>query len=53
MPTKNTKIISARVSDDKVELITQKANKRRITINAWINWAIKNGLRSHKRKVGD
>ena len=50
MPTKGTKILSARVREEDIEIIKQRAKRRKLTVNAWLNWSIKNGLRNHRRK---
>jgi len=52
MPTKNTTILAARVPDDTVAEINQRLIKRGMSLNRWLNWAILNALRSHKKKVG-
>ena len=51
MPTKNTTIVSARVPDVKLAEINQRITKRKMTLNQWLNWAILNGLRSHKKRT--
>ena len=50
MPTKNSTARGIRLSDKDYELIKYRADHKGWTFNRWINWAIKNGLRSHKRK---
>lgn len=50
MPTKNTNIIAARVKDDVIEQLRGRAARRGITVNAWLNWAIADALRPHRRK---
>ena len=50
-PTKDTEILTARVKKPLVEILNQRAKRRGITINGWLNWAIRQGIRSHKRKL--
>lgn len=47
MPTKNTSVLAVRVADTKIKEIEKRCKSR--TINAWLNWAIDIGLRSHKK----
>lgn len=49
MPTKGTSTITARVKDETIAEVTQRAAKRGISINAWVNWAINQGLRKHRK----
>ena len=48
MPTKNTSVLAVRVPDAKIKEIEKRCKGR--SINSWLNWAIDNGLRSHRRK---
>jgi len=50
MPSKDTTVISARIPDKTLALIKERISKKDKTLNAWINWAIKEGLRSHTKK---
>ena len=50
MPTKNTSVVHARVADTKIKEIEKRCKNRGMTINSWLNWAIDNGLRPHRRK---
>ncbi len=50
MPTKGTSIISTRVKDEIVLEIKRKADRRGMSLNSWVNWAIVNGLRKHSKK---
>jgi len=52
MPSKNTTIVSARIPDKTLDKIKERISKKGKTLNAWINWAIKQGLRPHKKKEG-
>ena len=52
MPTKNSTARGIRLPDENYALIMDRANRRGWTFNRWINWAIVNGLRSHKKKDG-
>ena len=44
-----TKAIGIRVQVLKLEEINRRASRRGITFNKWVNWAIVQGLRSHKK----
>lgn len=50
MPTKGTGTVIARVKDEIILEIKRKAHRRGLTVNAWLNWVINIGLRSHSRK---
>jgi predicted DNA binding CopG/RHH family protein len=39
-----------RLKSESIERIKERAQRRGWTFNRWINWAIAEGLRSHKRK---
>lgn len=47
MPTKGTGTVVARVKDEIIIEMKRRANKRSMTVNAWLNWAISIGLRRH------
>lgn len=49
-PTKNTTVIAARVPNRVIAEIMKRLEKRKMTLNAWINWAVRQGVRSHERK---
>ncbi|KKN70447.1 hypothetical protein LCGC14_0431420 [marine sediment metagenome] len=49
MPSKNTTIVAARIPDDTLKEINFRISRRGITLNKWLNWAIKNGLRKHRK----
>jgi predicted DNA binding CopG/RHH family protein len=51
MKERDTAIIPARVKKAKIELIRHRAAKKGMTVNAWLNWAIDNGLRKHHGKI--
>ena len=46
----NTKAIGIRVPVILLEEINRRATWRGVTFNRWINWAVVQGLRSHKKK---
>jgi len=50
MPTKNTTVKTVRIPDDIADWINQRAKRRGWSINKWLNWAIRLGLRSHGGK---
>lgn len=50
MTVKDTRAIGIRLPLDVIERIQERAAKRGISFNQWINWAINNGLRPHRRK---
>ena len=45
-----SKAIGIRVRTDTLEEIKKRANRKGWSFNRWINWAIIQGLRSHKKK---
>ena len=52
MPTKGTGVLAARVKDETILEVNRKAANRKMSLNAWLNWAISLGLRVHRRKAG-
>ena len=46
----NTQARGIRVPTDVIEPIKKRAARRKMSFNQWINWAIKQGLRSHTKK---
>jgi len=50
MPTRNSQIISARISDETLTKIKERISRNGKTLNAWLNWAIQEALRSHKKR---
>lgn len=50
MPTKNTTIVSARIADGTLAQIKARIARKGKTLNGWLNWAIKQGLRPHKKR---
>lgn len=53
MPSKNTTIVSARIPDKVLTQIKERISRKGKTLNEWLNWAIKQGLRPHKKKAND
>ena len=51
MATKDTTVVSARVPDKTLEEINQRVAKKGTTLNKWINKAIKEALRKHRKDV--
>lgn len=51
MPTKDTGTVIARVKNETIRIIKQRARKRDITVNAWLNWAIEQALRNHRKRA--
>jgi len=49
MPTKDSTVISVRVRNDRLEEIKCKLARRNMTLNAWLTWVIRLGLRKHKK----
>ena len=47
MPTKNSRVRGVRLLDKNYELIMERANRKGLTFNRWMNWAISIGLRKH------
>ena len=50
MPTKYSTVIAVRVKNDTLRKIQDRLRRRNITLNAWLNLAILQGLRKHRRK---
>jgi len=53
MPTKDSRVIGVRIKDETIAKIIERASRKGWTFNRWMNWAIIQGLRSHKRKEGE
>ena len=47
---RNSKAIGIRVNEDTLELVKIRADRRGWTRNKWVNWAVLQGLRSHRAK---
>ena len=47
-PLKDSKVISVRVKNEVVDEINIRIERKGITINKWLAWAVNLGLRSHK-----
>lgn len=39
-----------RIKNEILDKVQQRAKRRGLTFNGWINWAVSLGLRSHKKK---
>jgi uncharacterized protein (DUF1778 family) len=53
MKGRNTRILSARVSEELYQKVKARAELRQKTINDWLLWAVNDGLRDrHGRKDG-
>lgn len=50
MPKKDSTAIGVRIDNEVISEIRQKASRRGLTFNRWINLAIKEGLRKHTKK---
>ncbi|KKL69475.1 hypothetical protein LCGC14_2114570 [marine sediment metagenome] len=53
MPTKDSRVIGVRIKESLIEQIKRRANRKGWTVNRWMNWAIQEGLRSHKKGVNN
>ena len=49
-PTKDSTAIGVRIKNGTLAQIMQRANHRNWTFNRWMNWAILQGLRPHRKK---
>lgn len=49
MPSKDTNILSVRVPNQVIARIRGRLNKKGLTLNRWLNKAILDALRSHKK----
>lgn len=52
MPSKNTTIVAARIPDKTLAQIKERISGKK-TLNQWINWAISQGLRPHKKNADE
>jgi len=52
MPTKDTRAIGVRITNELFEQIMQRANRKGWTFNKWMNQAALDSIRSHKKKEG-
>jgi len=50
VPTKDSTVISARVANEVLKVIRSRLGKEKPTINFWLTWAVKQGIRNHKKK---
>ncbi len=50
MPTKDSRVIGVRLTNPLIERIMARATRKGWTFNRWMNWAVLQGLRSHRRK---
>ena len=46
-----TRAIGIRIKIEDIAKIKERAQRKGYTFNQWMNWAIRQGLRSHKGKV--
>ncbi len=53
MPSKNTTIVAARIPDKTLAQIKERISGNGKTLNQWINWAIRQGLRTHKKNADE
>ena len=51
MKGRNTRIVSARIPDEMYDLIILRAVKRQVSVNAWLLWAVKEGLRDRHART--
>lgn len=47
----NTRAKGIRLPEEIIELIQKRAAHKGWSFNKWINWAVRNGLRSHKKLI--
>ena len=52
MKGRNSRVIAVRVPDQLYDLITKRAGKRVWSVNQWLLWAVKEGLRDRHGKKG-
>ena len=50
MPTKDSKVRGVRVLDRDYKEIMERANRRGLTFNRWMNYAIRIALRKHRKE---
>ena len=51
MPTKDSNILSVRLRNPIIREILERARRRKLTKNGWLEWAVKQGLRKHTKGV--
>ena len=49
MPNKGSRAIGVRIPNGTIERIMERAASRGWTFNRWMNWAVAQGLRPHRR----
>ena len=49
MKERDTVILAVRIKKELLNSVQQRVSKRKVSRNSWIIWAIKEGLRSHRR----
>ena len=52
MKGRNSRVIAVRVPDQTFALIEKRAGKREWSVNQWLLWAVKEGLRDRHGKKG-
>lgn len=46
-----TRARGIRIDIEDIDRIMKRARRRGISFNAWVNWAVKQGLRSHRKEI--
>ena len=52
MKGRNSRVIAVRVPDQTFALIEKRTGKREWSVNQWLLWAVKEGLRDRHGKKG-
>lgn len=50
MKGRNSRVIAVRVPDQLYTLIEKRVGKKEWSVNQWLLWAVKEGLRDHHNK---
>ena len=50
MKERDTVIIAIRIKKALLDKVKERVAQKKVSRNSWVNWAITQGLRSHKKK---
>jgi len=53
MKERDTEIVAIRIKKKLLAQVAQRVTNKKVSRNSWVNWAVTQGLRSHKRKLED
>ena len=50
MPNNNSKAVGVRVKTEVIDRVMQRANRKGWTFNKWVNYALDQSLRPHRKR---